>query len=183
MLYTGRGDTGRTSFFGESKRSSKASLLAEALGSCDELGSYLGLCKVKSHDCHIKLQNLWLDEIIRTVQGDLFIIQASLAGAEPAITEDKIRFIEELIHQVEREIPPIRNFIIAGGSELSAMLDVARTLTRQAERRVVAVKESDDQRVQPHNLTYLNRLSSLLYALARYTNFSLGIKEENPTYD
>src|SRR2546429_9238 len=170
MLYTGRGDTGRTSFFGESKRSSKASLLAEALGSCDELGSYLGLCKVKSHDCHIKLQNLWLDEIIRTVQGDLFIIQASLAGAEPAITEDKIRFIEELIHQVEGKFPPTPTFIIGGGSEISALLASPKTLPRKPERRVVALKKSAAKRFPPQTPPPPNRLSSLLYALARYTN-------------
>ena len=181
-LYTGRGDTGKTSFFGESQRSSKASLLAEALGCLDELGSYLGLCKVKSHPLHLKLQELWLDEILRMIQGDLFIIQASLAGAEPVIAADKVKWQEYLIDSVEDGIPPIRNFIIAGGSELSAMLDVARTMTRQAERRVVAVKETDESRVNPHNLTYINRLSSLLYALARFTNFKLGISEENPDY-
>ena len=183
MLYTGRGDSGKTSFFGESQRSSKASLVAEALGTLDELNSYLGLCKIKVATSHIKLEDFWLEEILRSVQGHLFIIQASLAGAEPIISEDKIKWQEDLINSIEEQIPPVRAFIIAGGSELSAMLDVARTLTRQAERRVVAVKESDEKRVNPQNLAYLNRLSSLLYALARYSNFKLGIKEDNPTYD
>jgi cob(I)alamin adenosyltransferase len=182
-LYTGRGDTGKTSFFGDSQRFSKASLLAEALGCLDELNSYIGLCKVKSQTCHIKLDRYEFNEILKTIQDHLFIIQASLAGAPLVITDEKTKFNENLINLVEIEIPPIKNFIISGGSEISAMLDVARTLARQAERRTVTVHQKNKTSVKPETLVYLNRLSSLLYALARYANFKLGIKEENPSYN
>ena len=83
---------------------------------------------------------------------------------------------------IDKELPPIKSFIIPGGTELSAMLDVARTVARGAERQVVAVAESGDIKLQSTTLAYLNRLSSLLYALARLVNHRAGIVDRKPTY-
>jgi cob(I)alamin adenosyltransferase len=79
-------------------------------------------------------------------------------------------------------MPPITNFTVAGGTELSALLDVARTIARRAERRVTAVAELGLRKVSPNTKAYLNRLSSLLFALARYANESAGIARETPNY-
>ena len=98
------------------------------------------------------------------------------------IKEEKIEHIEKLIQEIEKEIPPVMGFCITGGTELSALLDVARTLSRRAERRVVGVHDSGARVVSPESLAYLNRLSSLLFALARLANHIDGVREENPRY-
>jgi cob(I)alamin adenosyltransferase len=90
--------------------------------------------------------------------------------------------MEQTINTIEEEIPTITGFSIAGGSELSALLDVARTYARRTERRVVGVHENGDRVLTKHTLAYCNRLSSLLFALARLSNARSGIKEENPSY-
>ena len=90
--------------------------------------------------------------------------------------------VEKLVDAIEKELPLIKTFFISGGTELAALFDVARTLARRAERRVVAVKEESKARIGADTLAYLNRLSSLLYALARLSNHLAGISEEPPTY-
>ena len=86
------------------------------------------------------------------------------------------------MNAIEKEIPPITGFSIAGGTELSALLDVARTLARRAERRLVAVAEANLRELAPETKAYMNRLSSLLFALARLANHFAGVAEENPRY-
>ena len=83
---------------------------------------------------------------------------------------------------IEKELPPIKTFFISGGTELAAMFDIARTISRRAERRVVGVVEEEDRKVGEFTKAYLNRLSSLLYALARKANFRAGVTEEGPDY-
>ena len=132
-------------------------------------------------------------DIIQEMQENLFIIQAEIAGAEKIIGEEKIREAEDLIAGIEKEIPPITSFIIPGVSIESAELDFARTLVRQAERRVVAVAEESHSaeasrdkgwpKISSNTLAYLNRLSSLLYALARLSAHKSGIIEGSPSYE
>lgn len=188
MLYTGKGDGGTTKTFGcDQGRISKASELPEALGTLDELNSFLGLCKVRARavqDSGITIgrKSFSTSQILRDVQETLFIIQAEVAGAPKKVGKAKVTQVEKIINTIEQEIPPIKSFSIAGGTELSALLDVARTLSRRAERRVVAVHESGHRKISEQSRAYANRLSSLLFALARLANAKSGIPEENPSY-
>ncbi|MFA6414532.1 MAG: cob(I)yrinic acid a,c-diamide adenosyltransferase [Candidatus Paceibacterota bacterium] len=177
MLYTGKGDKGTTTVFGcDQQRISKSSELPEALGALDELNAFLGFVKVRStHEPRIA-------GAVREAQETLFIIQAEVAGAPKRVGERAVKNIEEIVNAIEKEIPPLKGFSIAGGTELSALLDTARTLARRAERRVIAVKELSLRELAPETLAYLNRLSSLLFALARLANHLAGVAEETPKY-
>ncbi len=183
MLYTRKGDTGTTKTFGCDQRISKSSAVAEALGALDEINSFLGICKVRAHKSKVESGKLKVEEIVNQVQQNLFIVQAELAGAGKTITKEKVEQSEEIIDAIEKELPPIKTFFVSGGTELAATFDFARTLARRAERRVVEVHKKGDRKIGEHTLSYLNRLSSLLYALARFSNKDAGVKEEPPTYD
>ena len=177
MLYTGKGDGGTTKVFGcDQQRISKSSALPEALGALDELNAFLGFVKMRS------LNNQRISGALRDAQEALFIIQAEVAGADKRITPEKVEEIETITNAIEKEIPPLKGFSIAGGTELSALLDVARTIARRAERRLVAVTEAQLRELTPETKSYMNRLSSLLFALARLANHQEGIKEETPSY-
>jgi len=188
MLYTRKGDKGTTQFFGATERFSKASILPEALGTLDELNSYIGYCKAKVREGGYTLtvgkRKKSLAEILHRVQECLFTIQAELAGAEKSINKTKVTELEKSTDSIERVLPPIHTFSIPGGTVLSAEFDIARTLARRAERRVVGVSEqtSEQRKVGGYTLAYLNRLSSLLFALARYVNHVEQVHEESPTY-
>ncbi len=182
MLYTGKGDKGKTGLFGCNQKISKSSAIAEALGSLDECNSFLGIVKIRSKGLGFRVEGLEFGQIIHEIQQNLFIIQAELAGAPKTIEESKLREVEKIINGIETKLPPIKSFFISGGSELAATFDFARTLARRAERRVVAVVENEDRKMGEWSLAYINRLSSILYALARLSNHRAGIGEESPTY-
>lgn len=183
-LYTGKGDGGTTKVFNSSpgERMSKSSPLAEALGTLDEVNSYLGLCKIQSRTDNFVVGDGAVADIVHELQDDLFIVQAEVAGAPKKMPAKKVAWQEKLIHEIETRLPPIKTFFISGGTELSSRFDFARTLARRAERRVVFVHESGAQKIGPHTLAYLNRLSSTLYALARFANHQRGISENAPDY-
>jgi cob(I)alamin adenosyltransferase len=186
MLYTGKGDDGTTRVFGCEDRLSKASELPEALGALDELNSFIGLCKVRAkqvQDSGVAIEGklLHTSELLRDIQENLFIIQAEVAGAPKSVGKEKLAEVEKVVHAIEREIPPLKGFSIAGGTELSALLDVARTLARRMERRLVAATLKG-RAVSTETKAYTNRLSSLLFALARLANHKSGIAEETPSY-
>jgi len=194
MLYTGKGDNGRTGLFGCDQRMSKSSAIAEALGALDEINSLLGWCKVKavspSGDPELALGRKKLSAVLAEVQDSLFSVQAELAGAPKRLSASALRRTEKLIEAIEAELPPIKSFVVAGGTELAAILDVARTVSRRAERRAVLATEPsvagarDNLRAKlaPSTLAYLNRLSSLLYALARLANHRAKVMERGPEY-
>jgi cob(I)alamin adenosyltransferase len=182
MFYTRKGDKGTTKTFGCDQRISKSSAIAEALGSLDEINSYLGLCKAKVNKEMTLMEDVSVWEVLHAVQKNLFIIQAEIAGANMIMDENKIKEIETIIDWIEKELPPIKSFFISGGTETSALFDVARTVARRAERRVVEVELEKKVTVGGNTLAYLNRLSSLLYALARLSNHKSGINEESPDY-
>ena len=176
-LFTGKGDGGTTTAFGcNQQRISKSSELPEALGSLDELNAFLGFVKMRAIDTPR------IATTVRNVQENLFIVQAEVAGADKKVGERAVKEVEKLVNDIEKEIPKLKGFSIAGGTELSALLDVARTLARRAERRVIAVKELKLCELAPETLAYLNRLSSLLYALARISSHLEGAKEIKPDY-
>jgi cob(I)alamin adenosyltransferase len=183
MLYTQKGDNGTTKTFRCDQRISKSSAITEALGSLDEINSFLGICKVKSEKEKLMLvDGTSFAKMVHEVQKNLFIIQAEVAGSKMSITEDKIKEIEMIIDSIERELPLIKTFFISGGSKLATLFDIARTIARRAERRVIGVVDEGKTEISGNTLAYLNRLSSLLYAMARLTNHKFGITEEGPDY-
>jgi cob(I)alamin adenosyltransferase len=185
-LFTGKGDNGTTKVFDTEKgvRISKSSAIAEALGSLDEVNSFLGIAKVKSQQAgfYVGKEQPSFGVIVHDLQEGLFTVQAELAGAPKTIAQEKVKAMEEIIGEIEKELPPITTFFISGGTELAAVFDVARTLARRAERRIVAVKEEGVRVMGEHSLAFMNRLSSVLYALARLSNHKAGVSEEPPTY-
>ena len=182
MLFTGKGDKGETDLFASSKRISKSSAVSEALGSLDEVNSFLGFAKLKSKESGYALTSgVRLEDITHDLQQSLFITQAEVAGTPMSVPEAKVRQLESWIGEIEKELPPIRTFFISGGTELSSLFDFARTLARRAERRVVGVKE-EGKELGEWTLAFLNRLSSILYALARLSNHKSGITEQPPSY-
>ena len=185
MLYTRKGDGGTTKTFGCDQRVSKSSSIAEALGSLDEINSFLGLLKVKSGNMSLDLSSgkVLFSVNIDRIQQDLFIVQAELAGANKRISPEKVVWLEEIIDSIEKMLPPIKTFFVSGGTELASLSDIARTICRRAERRVVGVTEEGKITISKETLAYLNRLSSVLYAFARIFNHMGGIKEEAPKYD
>ena len=177
MLYTGAGDGGTTKVFGCNQQAiSKSSELPEALGALDELNAFLGFVKMRAE------REERITTAVRAVQETLFIIQAEVAGADKHIAASSVGEIEDRINAIEKEIPPLRGFSIAGGTEFSALLDVARTLVRRAERRLIAVADAGIREVPKETKEYMNRLSSLFFALARLANHLAGVAEENPRY-
>ncbi|HVM58801.1 MAG TPA: cob(I)yrinic acid a,c-diamide adenosyltransferase [Candidatus Paceibacterota bacterium] len=177
-LFTGKGDGGTTKAFDTASgvRISKASPLPETLGTLDELNAWLGFVKMRAQDTER------MAPVLRDVQEKLFIIQAEVAGSDKRLPEGTVKAVEEIVNGIEKEIPPLKGFSIAGGTELSALLDVARTLARRAERRTTAVHEEGIRALSDETRAYLNRLSSLLFALARLANHLAGVAEENPRY-
>ena len=177
MLYTGKGDGGTTKMFGcDQQRISKSSELPEALGALDELNAFVGFVRMRDAG------ESRIADVLRDVQEKLFIVQAEVAGADKKVESSAVKQVEDIVNGIEKEIPPLKGFSIAGGTELSALLDVARTLARRAERRIIAVKEMNLRNLSPSTMAYMNRLSSLLFALARLANHLAGVSEETPRY-
>jgi len=185
MLYTKKGDDGMTKLFDCVERLSKGAKAIEALGTLDELNAILGWCKLEASGANFVLagEGDWsLGDVMSNLQQDLFILQAQLAGADKQMTVERVAWLEEVIARAEKDLPTINSFIVSGGTRVSALLDVARTIARRAERRLVETREEGKATVEDTMVSYLNRLSSTLYALARFVNAKAGIEEEKPHY-
>jgi cob(I)alamin adenosyltransferase len=171
-VYTKAGDKGQTSLVGGA-RVSKASLRVDAYGDVDELSSVIGLARAHMHNDEI-------DELLGLVQNDLFTLGADLASPSeigvPRIDESFITRLEELADRFLAQLEPLKEFILPGGSEAGASLHLARTVARRAERRAVALSETEQ--INPQTIVYLNRLSDLLFVLARVVNHRAGIPEK-----
>lgn len=163
-VYTKTGDEGLTSLIG-GERVSKASTRVDAYGDVDELNAVLGIARGFTEDSGI-------DDILKAIQNDLFIIGAELAspsGLEiPRISEDRILQLESAIDKYLSDLEPLEEFILPGGSGVGSYLHFARTVARRAERKVVKLMEEDE--VAKNVLVYLNRLSDLLFVMARIEN-------------
>ncbi len=188
ILYTGFGDNGTTTLFDcKQERISKSSILIEALGAVDELNAYLGIIKVLSKDDNFSIaidnEDKYFNKIIDDIQQNLFVIQAELGGSKMTVKEDELDGIEKIIKKISDELPPITSFTVSGGSVLSSSLDFGRTLARRAERRIIGVVNEGLREVGLGTISYMNRLSTILFALSRYTNHLLSIKEEHPDYN
>lgn len=188
MLYTGKGDNGTTKLFGcpQDARISKSDFVFEVLGTIDELNSSLGYAKVLSKKSQnmlsVDTKKVFYGEIIETFQQNLFCIQAELGGSDIHLTKNHINYLEKVIYEIDTLLPPIKSFIISGGGETGAYLDVSRSVARRAERQVVKLKESEGRFVSQESIIFLNRLSSVLYALARFANYQEGYSERKPSY-
>lgn len=179
MLYTRKGDTGESGLFGTKERFPKDSLVYEALGTIDELNSLLGVCRAKAAQKNPDLLSPILSAV-QSVQERLFIIEAQLAGAEKTITQKHVEELERVLARLEEHLPRFHNFVIPGVTELSSFLDLARAVSRRAERTVITLSKS--RPVSDATKAYLNRLSSLLYALARFAATQAGAMEVAPSY-
>ncbi len=182
MLYTRKGDKGTTKTYGCDQRMSKSSAVAEALGTLDEINSYLGIPKVLAEKSQLAIDSKPLATHIHEIQETLFMIQAEVAGFPMKIDKEKVESLEAVTDRIEHLIPPIKTFFISGGTELAASCDFARTLARRAERRVVSVHEEGSVVLGEYTLPYLNRLSSALYAFARFVHHASGNPDQAPKY-
>ncbi len=169
-IYTRAGDNGETTLFG-GKRVSKIDPRIHTGGGIDELNALLGV--VSSFTKSKKIKN-WIYEI----QNDLFIIQAYLAHAPKKLDTARTERLEKIIDGIEKKLSSLRTFILPGGNQSAALLHFARTVVRRAEREVIALAKNDV--VHPEILRYLNRLSDLLFVMARLEN--KNVKEEKPKY-
>lgn len=181
MLYTGVGDGGTTKLFDspKGKRLSKADFVFEVLGTLDELNSSLGYAKALSSKGDVHTSYV---EIIENFQQSLFCIQAEVAGSGVSLKEKHVLFLEKVIREIEVVLPPIKSFVISGGGEVGAYLDVVRTIARRVERALVSLRDSKGRQVSDETLKYSNRLSSALYAMARFANYQEGYSENRPEY-
>jgi cob(I)alamin adenosyltransferase len=180
--YTGKGDDGTTTLYGCDQRISKSSTITEALGTLDEATSMIGLTALLAGDMRLP-NGVSAKKFLTDIQSHLFTIQAEIASADKHIVPASVKALEEMEAGMAEAMPPINSFIVPGGNEIAARADVARTIVRRAERRVVAVAEEGIVTVQPETLRYLNRLSSFFFVFARYVNEISGEDEYAPVYD
>jgi len=168
-IYTRTGDAGETGLFG-GRRVRKDDARVEAYGAVDEANAQIGAARAASPAV--------VAALLGGVQSDLLHLGAELAApAGPArIGPAHVRALEAAIDRFTAELPPLRQFVLPGGNAAAAALHVARTVTRRAERRCVAL--SATATVEPEALIYLNRLSDLLFVLARHANVAAGAAEE-----
>jgi cob(I)alamin adenosyltransferase len=173
-IYTRTGDAGETSLF-DGTRVSKHDARVDAYGEVDELNAALGVARSAIGDPEI-------DAALAQIQRDLFAIGARLADpaakiadrvTKAAITPDDVARLEALIDRFEPELPPLRRFILAGGSPGGAALHLARAVCRRAERRMVSLQPP----VESTLIRYINRLSDLLFVAARLANKRAGVTE------
>jgi len=173
-IYTRTGDAGETSLVGGS-RVAKNDPLVDAYGEVDELNAWLGLVRASRVDPAI-------DHELDRLQRDLFALGAQLADpagklagrvTKAIVGDQDVARLESLIDRLEADLPPLRRFILAGGTPAGAALHLARTVCRRAERRMVALTPP----VDPALLRYINRLSDLLFVLARTVNHRGGVLE------
>jgi cob(I)alamin adenosyltransferase len=174
-IYTKTGDDGTTGLIGGS-RVRKSDPRLDCYGTIDELNASLGLAAVPLGG--------QMRQALEQIQDDLFVIGSHLATPDapsasasnlPALDEQLITRLEMQIDAAEAELPPLRNFILPGGSEAAARLHLARTICRRAERRVVDF--SMDRPIPSMILTYLNRLSDWLFVHARLANHQAGVAD------
>ncbi|MFB3903060.1 MAG: cob(I)yrinic acid a,c-diamide adenosyltransferase [Acidobacteriota bacterium] len=172
-IYTRKGDKGKTGLLGESQVD-KDSPRIEAYGTVDETNCVLGVAALVLASPKVK-------STVKSLQNDLFIVGADLANVSPnsglRIQRSDWERLEAWIDDYQKDLPELRHFILPGGSPGAARLHLARSVCRRAERLVVRAMKSDP-RINPELLIYLNRLSDLLFVLARFENTKTGGTEE-----
>jgi len=175
-IYTRRGDRGETDLFG-GQRVGKDALRVEAYGAVDELNAVLGVAAATSSQAELRA-------LCHTLQATLFSLGATLATPQaksrakakiPEVSDAHIEALERHIDAAETELEPLKNFVLPGGTPAAAAFHLARTVCRRAERRAVALAREEDIGEAP--VRYLNRLSDLLFVLARLENRRAGVAD------
>jgi cob(I)alamin adenosyltransferase len=174
-IYTKTGDAGETSLF-DNSRVSKADARVDAYGEVDELNACLGAARAAGLDADLRI-------LVESIQKELFAVGARLADPSSRIAgrvtkavlgDADVARLEAAIDTLEAALPPLTKFILPGGSPAGALLHLARTVCRRAERRVIALGAGA---VEPIVVVYLNRLSDLLFVMARAANSRAGVPE------
>jgi cob(I)alamin adenosyltransferase len=156
-------------------------LRIEAYGTVDELNAVLGLVRSAAVTSFLQYKlPTEIDSLLATVQHTLFDLGSQLATPDPKsrgtnfVTNLQTETLEQAIDRFEAQLPPLKNFILPGGTPAAAWLHLARTVCRRAERHVVTLTHREQETVLPEALIYLNRLSDLLFVLARAANQAAG---------
>lgn len=177
-ITTKKGDQGETSLF-DGRRVSKASLRPEAYGTLDEASAFIGLARAQSKDGDLK-------EILKKIQSLIYLVNAELACPEESkdrlekrFKKNDLKWVEETAASLEKrlELPP--RFVLYGGTDTGAVLDIARAVVRRMERTLTALEASerlDNRMISP----FVNRLSDLLYLLARWDEIQAGVPFSHP---
>ena len=171
-IYTKTGDDGTTGVQG-GKRISKSNLRIKAYGMIDELNANIGLVLSKKFDDDI-------ENLLRNIQNDLFVVGSDLSNPDLTnmknrITPEMVTNVEKTIDRLENELPPITNFILPGGHEVASLIHISRTIARRAETIVISLNEKE--KINDECIKFLNRLSDLLFVVARIVNKKNGFND------
>lgn len=177
-IYTRTGDSGLTALFGGG-RVEKHNPRVEAYGDVDELNASLGVALTVSPEDFER-------DLLQSIQRDLFAIGAQLATTDPTrvaavlakatLTEERVTTFETFMDRAEERLPALKSFVLPAGTTKAALLHHSRTVCRRAERRVVGLAAAES--VPPIIIKYLNRLSDLLFTLARLANHNAGVTDQ-----
>ena len=171
-IYTRTGDDGTTAL-GSGRREAKYDLRVEAYGTLDETNAAIGLARLHTRDGPPSL-----DAMLARIQNDLFDLGADLCYPDESkdgrenlrVTDSQVKRLEHEIDILNQELRPLRSFVLPGGSPASSFLHLARTVSRRAERLIVALAGRQDETVSSPGLRYINRLSDFLFVAARFAN-------------
>ena len=171
-IYTKTGDDGTTGIQ-NGTRVSKSESRIQAYGMIDEINSFLGIILSK-------LDEKDLENLITKIQNDLFVVGSDLSNSDLKNTQNRvndemIKTLEENIDKLEKKLSPITNFILPGGHEIAALVHVSRSITRRAETFVISLSEKE--KINNNSIKYLNRLSDLLFVIARTINQRKNVKD------
>jgi cob(I)alamin adenosyltransferase len=181
-VYTRTGDGGETALVG-GRRVAKDAPRIEAYGTIDELNAVIGLARVfNAEQLKKSKDHRWLDEVFRRLQNELFDLGSELATPEDAVYqgmhrvgEAEVKALEQLMDRCQKDLKPLKSFVLPGGGRVGGFLHQARTVCRRAERRVLALARVET--ISPWPLKYVNRLSDLLFVLSRWVGRRLGETE------
>jgi cob(I)alamin adenosyltransferase len=172
-MHTGKGDDGFTDLLGR-ERVPKHDLRPEACGTVDEAQAAMGMARAAAGQSRTQ-------EILLQAQRDLYRVMAELSAATPeaaarvdGLSQGRVAWLERTMDDLDRELPPLRVFVVPGDSQASAALHLARTVVRRAERQVARLAHQGEV-ANPELMRYLNRLSSLLFVLARWEDRQAGL--------
>lgn len=167
-IYTRTGDEGTTGL-GDGTRSPKESMRIEAIGTIDELNSFIGILLTENLEIEIR-------EKLENIQHDLFDLGGDLSiPGRVSMSKTQITNMEDNLDQYNSTIPALKEFILPGGSRAASLCHIARTVCRRAERCIVRLSRTET--VVPFTITYLNRLSDFLFVLCRILNHQQGFKD------
>jgi cob(I)alamin adenosyltransferase len=180
-VYTRTGDAGSTALVGGA-RVAKDSRRVECYGEIDELNAILGLARSLNHEAAPGLARDRLETILQRLQNELFDVGSELATPPEAeyagmykVSAEDVRALELLMDTCQRELGPLKSFILPGGGVVSAVLHQARTVCRRAERQIIRLAR--EEAVGEHVVPYVNRLSDLLFVLSRWVGKQNGERE------